>query len=194
MADPKNVLLQRIVDDVARNGLGDRSLRDLATAVRSSHRMLIYHFGSREGLVASIVAEVEARQRALMAGADLSADPTDVVRDVWRRVSDPRMRPFVQLFFEAAAYSSRQNDVERAGSNTAVATLGSHGELTESWIDEVVAMSARTETSPNLADVRLGIAVIRGLLVDIIAGGDVAGATESLERFLAMWSRPRPRR
>ncbi len=190
MADPKNDLLQRIVDDVARRGLGDRSLRDLATAVGSSHRMLIYHFGSRVGLVAAIVADVEARQRTLMAATDPATDPSDVVRDVWRRVSDPQMRSFVQLFFEAAAYSSRQHDAARSRSGGSVSPLGSHGELTDTWIDEVVEMSAGATGSPNLTDVRLGIAVVRGLLVDILAGGDIAGATKSLERFLAMWSRP----
>jgi AcrR family transcriptional regulator len=190
MAEPRTDLLQRIVDDVARHGLGDRSLRDLASAVGSSHRMLLYHFGSREGLVTAIVADVEARQRELMASTDVAADPGDVVREVWRRVSDPTMRPFVQLFFEATAYSSRQSDSARAAT---VSGLGDHGELTEAWIDEVVAMSNRTASSPNTTDIRLGIAVIRGLLVDVIAGGDLAGANESLERFLALWLHPRRR-
>jgi AcrR family transcriptional regulator len=194
MADAKTDLLNRIVDNVARNGVGDRSLRELATAVASSHRMLIYHFGSREGLVAAIVAEVETRQRALMAATDVTNDPSDVVRAVWQRVSDPQMRPFVQLFFEAAAYSSRRRDETRAGSSSSTSVLGVHGELTESWIDEVTAMAARAASSPNPVDVRLGIAVIRGLLVDVISGGDIAGATESLECFLTLWSAPRRRR
>lgn len=194
MADPKTDLLNRIVDDVARNGVGDRSLRELATSVGSSHRMLIYHFGSREGLVAAIVADVETRQRALMATTDVTNDPSDVVRAVWQRVSDPQMRPFVQLFFEAAAYSSRQKDEARTRSSTSTSVLGEHGELTESWIDEVTAMAARTASSPSQLDVRLGIAVVRGLLVDVISGGDIAGATESLERFLTLWSAPRRRR
>ena len=66
MGDARSELLDRIVDEVAQHGIGDRSLRDLAAAVGSSHRMLLYHFGSRAGLVAAIVVEVEARQRSLM--------------------------------------------------------------------------------------------------------------------------------
>jgi AcrR family transcriptional regulator len=195
-SDPKAVLLARIVDDVARNGLGDRSLRDLATAVGSSHRMLIYHFGSREGLVATIVGAVEAAQRALMASTDVSGDPLDVARDVWRRVSDPRMRPFIQLFFEAAAYASRMNDAnarraEAARRPNTADGLGDSGELTTSWIDEVTTWSTRTGRVVDPVDVRLGIAVTRGLLVDVISGGDVEGATLALERFLSFWS-PQP--
>jgi AcrR family transcriptional regulator len=190
MADPRSDLLNRIVDDVARNGVGDRSLREVATAVGSSHRMLIYHFGSRAGLVAAIVAEVEARQRSLMATTDVTDDPNDVVRAVWQRVSDPRMRPFVQLFFEAAAYSSRRQDDARAGSSSSTTVLGEHGELTASWIEEATAIAARAAGSPDPVYVRLGIAVIRGLLVDVISGGDIEGATESLERFLTLSSAP----
>jgi AcrR family transcriptional regulator len=174
--------LARIVDEVAQHGIGDRSLRDLATAVGSSHRMLLYHFGSRAGLVAAIVVEVEARQRSLMSGSDSTApppaEPADVVRDVWRRVSDPRMRPFVQLFFEAVSHASRW---------PAEGPLGDDGRVTQSWIDEVDAMSNRVEHPADPTDVRLGIAVIRGLLLDVIAGGDLDGATASLERFLSMW-------
>ncbi|MEZ5140174.1 MAG: hypothetical protein R2711_15805 [Acidimicrobiales bacterium] len=40
-------LLDRVLAHVAEQGLSDRSLRDLATAVGTSHRMLLYHFGSR---------------------------------------------------------------------------------------------------------------------------------------------------
>ena len=35
--------------------------------------------------------------------------------------------------------------------------------------------------------VRLGIAAMRGLLVDVVAGCDLAVATAALERLLAMW-------
>jgi AcrR family transcriptional regulator len=182
MGDARSELLARIVDEVARHGIGDRSLRDLAAAVGSSHRMLLYHFGSREGLVGAIVVEVEARQRSLMSGADPTtgevAEPVDVVRDVWKRVSDPQMRPFVQLFFEAVAYSSRW---------PAESPLGDDGEVTQIWIDEVDTMSHRIQRPTDAIEVRLGIAVIRGLLLDVIAGGDLDGATASLERFLSMW-------
>jgi AcrR family transcriptional regulator len=178
MGEARDELLVRIVDEVAQHGIGDRSLRDLAAAVGSSHRMLLYHFGSREGLVAAIVVAVEARQRSLMSMADPTAEPIDVARDVWRRVSDPHMRPFVQLFFEAVSYSSRW---------PSQSPLGGDGEVTQTWIDEVDAMSTQIEHPTDPAEIRLGIAVIRGLLLDVIGGGDLEGATASLERFLSMW-------
>ena len=49
------------MDYVAQNGLSDVSLRTLATALGTSHRMLIHHFGSKEELWVEI--EVVAAER-----------------------------------------------------------------------------------------------------------------------------------
>src|SRR3954447_6498176 len=48
---PRERILQRIVAHVLAHGLGDESLREVAAAVGTSHRMLGYHFGSRDGLL-----------------------------------------------------------------------------------------------------------------------------------------------
>ncbi len=92
--DARAALLQRIVTEVAANGLADRSLRDVALAVGSSHRMLLYHFGSRAGLVTALVEAVEAAQRDLL--AQLSAqitDPGELALALWDRVSAPSCAP-----------------------------------------------------------------------------------------------------
>ena len=92
MNDARTRLLERIVADVGANGLGDRSLRDLAVAVGSSHRMLHYHFGSRAGVVTALVELVEASQRALLDElADGTNDPAELVLALWARVSSPAM-------------------------------------------------------------------------------------------------------
>jgi len=171
MATPRDDLLERIVAEVTAHGLADRSMRDVATAVGSSHRMLLYHFGSREGLVAAIVAATEAAQRDTMRTLAADADsPAALVRALWAVVSSPELRPFVRLFFETLAAQGR-------GPGTA-------SDLTADWL-----VTAR-ELGPEFAgydeiETRLGIAVMRGLLVDVLATGDTATATEALERHLA---------
>jgi AcrR family transcriptional regulator len=172
MSDARAQLLSRLVDEVAANGLTDRSLRELATAAGTSHRMVLYHFGSREGLVAAIVDEIEARQRAAM--RELAArceTAAELVRAMWQRVSAPEMRPFVRLFFESLAATARAGDRS----------------LTEPWLEDALAVARLLGAPGDQAELRLGIAVTRGLLIDVIAGGDVDAATESLERFVAMW-------
>ncbi len=170
---PRQELLDRIVDDVARNGIGDRSLRELAASVGSSHRMLLYHFGSREGLVAAIVATVERDQRDfLRALAEEATDPYDLVRRVWQRVSSPELRPFVRLFFESLAYTALRP--------------GDH-ELTAPWLEVGEAVASKLDIALDAAEIRLGVAVTRGLLVDVLATGDLDRATESLEQFVSLW-------
>ena len=47
-------LLAAAVDQAMRGGIADLSLRELAAAIGTSHRMLLYHFGSREGLLVAV--------------------------------------------------------------------------------------------------------------------------------------------
>src|SRR6059058_4729462 len=63
---PRQRLLDGAIEYVAEHGLADVSLRTLATALGTSHRMLIHHFGSKEQLWVEIVRTVEARQRELL--------------------------------------------------------------------------------------------------------------------------------
>ena len=171
----RDELLGRVVDDVAEHGIGDRSLRQLAESVGSSHRMLHYHFGSREGLVAAIVDEVEARQRAALAQAAADAGtgvaPEDLVLALWRQVSSEELRPFVRLFFEALSVVGRDAD----------------DHLTATWLEQVDDLTAVLGVPTDAVDLRLGVAVVRGLLVDVVATGDTGPATESLLRYLELW-------
>ncbi len=175
MADvtAREALLERVLADVAAHGLHDRSLRDLAAAVGTSHRLLLYHFGSRAGLVAAIVDMVEAAQRAVLvdlAGVSTSAD--DLVRRLWRRVSSPELRPFARLFFETVGHAGTTPAGER---------------VTDSWLERAREATVLLGVEFDAVEVRLGVAVVRGLLIDVIATGDVAAADASLERFLDLW-------
>lgn len=175
--DAKAELLARLMEEVAARGLADRSLRELAGAVGSSHRMLLYHFGSRDGLVAEIVAAQEGAQRdALRTLGTEESTPADVVRRLWDQVSSPELRPFVLLFFETVAYAARGP---------------AHADLTSAWLADSEAVAAELGMDFDPAEVRLGIAVVRGLLVDVVTTGDTVAATASLERFLTMWARAR---
>src|SRR3712207_3948033 len=91
-------LLSAVVEHLAAHGLGDASLRRLAEAVGTSHRMLIYHFGSMEGLLVEVVRAVEARQRAVLASLP-SDDPAEAARAFWRTLVDPSLRAHERLFF-----------------------------------------------------------------------------------------------
>ena len=77
------------------------SLRELAAAIGTSHRMLIYHFGSREGLLVEVVRAVEAHSALVRGSARRHRGlPGDAMRAMWRRVADPTLWPNERLFFE----------------------------------------------------------------------------------------------
>jgi len=171
MGDARDELLERVVAEVAVHGLADRSMREVAAAVGSSHRMLLYHFGSRDGLVAAVVAATEAAQRETLRRLAIDADsPADLVRQLWAQVSAPELRPFVRLFFETLATQSR--------------TPGTATDPTADWLDTVHGLGP-VATGSDDTDTRLGIAVVRGLLIDVLATGDVDAATAALERYLS---------
>ena len=61
-------LLDAAIEYTAEHGISDLSLRSLAAALGTSHRMLIFHFGSKEGLWVEIARTVERRQREQLRG------------------------------------------------------------------------------------------------------------------------------
>jgi len=170
MGRARDELLRRVTAVVAREGLGDRSLRDVAAQAGTSHRMLLYHFGSRAGLVAAIVAQMEADQvRLLRELATGTESPQDLIRALWEELTRPEVLPFVRLFLETVALTSR----------------GPGDDLTAPWVDATTDLAVRWDLEVDPAVTRLGVAVVRGLLVDVLGGGSIPDATEALERFLA---------
>lgn len=176
--DPKQQLLERALGYLAEHGIGDISLRELAAALGTSHRMLIYHFGSKEGLFVAIVQEAENRQRRLLASSfgteDL--DLADLARRTWRQLRAPELAPLIRLFFELYVQALQGRDYAQpilAG-------------FPDSWVEPMLpALIARGLTeSQARAETRLGIAVIRGLLLDVLATGDVAGADAAHEAYV----------
>ena len=176
-AMPTSQARERLLDAAVRHaldaGIADLSLRQLAAAIGTSHRMLLYHFGSREGLLVAVTQAVEEQQRAAL--LESGTTPRDAQRS-WERLSDPKMWPQERLFFELYAYALRG----RPG------TEGFLDGIVESWVAPVAAalVEAGADEGTARADARLAVAVVRGLLLDLLATGDRAGVTEAYERFL----------
>lgn len=175
MARPPDVerrreLLDALVGEFARAGIGDRSLREIADAVGTSHRMLLHHFGSREDLLLAIVEEVERRQMALL--DDLPAEPDQAIAAMWSNLRRPVLRPFERLFFECYA-------------------RGTHGEqpfarMLPGAVDAWLTRAASRETALDPALIRLGLAVLRGLLLDLVATDDTDGVDAAADAFAGL--------
>jgi AcrR family transcriptional regulator len=171
-------LLDAAIAYAGDHGISDVSLRELARALGTSHRMLLYHFGSRRGLVVAIVQRLEARQRDVLAqlGAEPGDEPAGTGRAMWRHLADPAMAPYERLFYEVYAHALQG----RPG------TDGFLDDVVDSWLEPATAYWAAQGRDPAAAraEARLGLAVVRGLLLDLLATGDRAGVDEALERYL----------
>jgi AcrR family transcriptional regulator len=185
-SESRDQLLARAIAHLAEHGVAGRSLRSLAAAIGTSHRMLIYHFGSREGLLVAVAREVERRQRDALAalGQEPLASPADAIRAMWRRVADPAMWPYERLFFELYGQAIQGHP------GSAPLLEG----VVESWLNLTVESAARWGVPASVArdHARLGIAVLRGLLLDLLATGDRAGTDAALEAFAASYQASLP--
>jgi AcrR family transcriptional regulator len=171
--DRRAQLLDAIVETAAAGGLGQRSLRDLAAEVGTSHRMLLHHFGSREELLVAVVREVEARQAALVSGQP--SDPAAALEESWDRLSDPALWPFERLFFEC--YS---RGVQGEVPFDALVPAAVH-----EWLDVVAEHDPTVD--PDLT--RLALAVVRGLLLDLVATGDRVPVDRAMACFTGLLER-----
>jgi AcrR family transcriptional regulator len=178
---PREKLLEGAIDYVADNGITDLSLRQLASALGTSHRMLIHHFGSKEGLWVAIVHEVEARQRAILAELVPAAGvPVDeAMRAWWRHISDPSLWPNERLFYElyGQAIQGRPHTVEMLDG------------IIDDWLQPAaeINMALGLSRDEAVAHARLGIAVTRGLLLDLVATRDVEGVNAAMEAFIEVY-------
>ncbi|MCE7005438.1 TetR/AcrR family transcriptional regulator [Kibdelosporangium philippinense] len=188
MVDAKQRLLSAAVDHVAEHGVGEQSLRQIAAALGTSHRMLIYHFGSKEGLLVEIIKAVEARQREVL--ADLAHEPGesagDMGRRFWKRISDPALWPNIRLFFEVYGQALQG----RPGTTHLL------DDVVHAWLDPVIAVGVAQGLSEEDARVtaRLGLAVTRGLLLDLLATGDREAVDAAMERYIVSYEAQLPGR
>jgi AcrR family transcriptional regulator len=161
-------LLQAVIDTMAATGIGARSLRDLAAAAGTSHRMLLHHFGSREELLVAVVEEVERQQRDLL--PSLPDDPLEAAAALWTHLRSPALRPLERLFFECYARGANGEQP--------------YARLLPGAVDGWLTAVGERATNDDAATIRLGLAVTRGLLLDLVATGDERGVDDAYARFL----------
>jgi AcrR family transcriptional regulator len=149
---------------VMTHGIGDLSLRPLAKALKTNARMLIYHFGSREGLMREILAGLRERESGQverwMKSARKPRTMPEFLRWYWRRVSAPQARSAVRLVFELYALALR-NPRDYPGVLE---------EPLAFWPKLVHAMGIPTEV--DATEATLLLAALRGLLLDLCATSD----------------------
>ncbi|MET9552262.1 TetR/AcrR family transcriptional regulator [Streptomyces sp. NPDC006645] len=182
--DRRSQLVNAAVDHVAAHGFAELSLRGLGDAIGVSHRMLIHYFGSKEALLVEIVRTSEQRQRDLLSRFRLDPDlsPSDAARLLWRQLTDPRLAGQERLFFEICGHALRGRP------ETGPFLEG----FVNGWLEPLVATEVAAGADPAVARnrARLGLATVRGLLLDLLLTGDRAGVDAAMEEFLRQYYGP----
>ena len=164
MTARRDDLLEAAYEFVLEHGLADLSLRPLAQEIGSSPRVLLYLFGSKDGLVRELLAR--ARRDELEALASVEGEGLDAVTAaLWGWLSAPQHRRLLVLWVEAYARSLVEPDGPWAG--FARATV-------DDWL-EVLARaqpSAERRSRAGLARRTAVLALLRGALLDLLATGD----------------------
>lgn len=165
----KEELLEAAYRYALSHGLADLSLRPLAAAIGTSPRVLLYLFGSKDGLVRALLARARTDELAVLeqlqrdnATADL---PTALTR-IWQWLADPAHRNLLILWLEGYARSLTHPD-------------GPWKAFAEQTVTEWLAAFENFQTcaernSPAGIDQRtIAVATLRGALLDLLATGDV---------------------
>jgi AcrR family transcriptional regulator len=174
-------LLQRAYEYVLQHGLMSLSLRPLAQAIGSSPRVLLFLFGSKEGLVRALLARARAAELAFLNDMLPPGQPTDfasVVRRVWQWLVAKDHRAMLVLWLETYAHSL----VEPTGPYSQFART-----TVENWLELLAAhqTTQHRRTRAAAAERSLALAVLRGALLDLLATGDEGRTTALVEAHLS---------
>jgi AcrR family transcriptional regulator len=169
-------LLQGAIGYFAEHGIGDASLRQIAAAIGTSHRMLIYHFGSRDGLLEAVVDELERGERDFLEQSLVDDGRPNRVRswEFWTHVVDV-VDFYGPLYFELASHAMRSGDPR---SPLRIPNV-------EMWIDALGRFWKLQGVTSRQSRVqaRLSLAVARGLLHDFLLTRD----RKAIDQAMAMY-------
>jgi AcrR family transcriptional regulator len=172
----RSKLLRLSIEYFVEHGIGDASLRQIATSIGSSHRMLIYHFKSREGLLEAVVDELEKAERDTLDALLVESGRPARERAwfFWTHVADV-VDFYGALYFELASLAMRGDDV----------TAPLRVPNVDMWVDVLARMWSHADLNQGQARVhaRLNLAVARGLLHDLLLTRD----RNAVDEAMAMW-------
>ena len=95
----RDELLEATVQYMLKNGVSHLSLRPLAKAIGTKARLLIYHFGSRDALVAAALSLALRRVQAEFLAMSGAATLDRTLIGFWRWATSAESAPYLRLVF-----------------------------------------------------------------------------------------------
>jgi AcrR family transcriptional regulator len=176
----KAELLERAYRYALEHGVANLSLRPLASAIGSSPRVLLYLFGSKDGLVRALLARARAEELALLEElrSNPGSDLKDVVARIWEWLAAEERRGLLSLWVEGYARSLIDPDGPWAG--FAKATV-------DDWLALLAEYQPTNQHDSDHATTQRteALALLRGALLDLLATGDRERTTATIRAWMA---------
>lgn len=181
-------LLELAYRYVMERGRTDITLRPVAAAIGSSPRVLIYLFGSKDGLIKALLARARADEITSLGairpgGRPGAAGLPEAGERVWGWLREPARRPLLRLWLDG--YSRSLSEPDGPWSGFARATVAD-------WLALLAAAQPeeRRESADGLAERTALLALLRGALIDLLATDDEDRTTAAVRRQLAAFAGP----
>ena len=174
MGERRQEVLEKALEYLLRNGVAGLSLRPLAAKAGTSARLLVYHFGSKEGLLTAVMDEARARaQASLQKTLESPSRPGNhPLIDFWKGLTTPANTPYLRLLFEVQVLALQ--NPKRYGRYLEQSSM--------SWLDAIERALPPALRSRDTAT--LYVAVVDGLLLELLTTGDRRRTTRALELFV----------
>jgi len=182
MQTRKDELIQALIGYLLEHGLADLSLRPLAAGAGTSARLLVYHFGSKEGLLTEVLGAMHAHVRDSAARLldTPPGQPQPPLRRFWDWAIADANSPYLKLLYELQVLAARDP-----------ATYAPHlqHDAAQSLAAALAVMSAPQRST---AMATLCLAVFDGLFLELMSTGDRERTTAALDRFIELASSASP--
>jgi AcrR family transcriptional regulator len=160
----------------SQHGLADLSLRPLAAAIGSSPRVLLYLFGSKEGLIKALLQRSRSEELQLLAEIRAGTGGVLAVAErIWDWLSAGHRRGLLSLWLEAYARSLVEPD--GAWADFARSTVAD-------WLELLASRQSDPDTAAARSERTLVLAVLRGALIDLLATGETQRVSDAVGSFL----------
>lgn len=99
----REALAEGATDYVLEHGIAGLSLRPLAAELGTSDRMLLYHFGSKDALVAEVIERSSSRSAEALRSLRAVGSPGASVAALWRAWQRPVVAGCLRVYAQTAA-------------------------------------------------------------------------------------------
>ncbi|AJM78135.1 TetR/AcrR family transcriptional regulator [Rathayibacter toxicus] len=172
----RSEILDAATAHVLEHGVQALSLRKLAQSANISHATLLHHFRTRDELVAEIIDQVLAR---VLAVPEAAVESTDALRFLWGLVmADHGLVP-IRVFLEITGMSMFGSEQVRDAVARSISDR----------ISIVTAALLRAGCPVHEADALAVsiVAMLRGLVSDLLVTGEVERVTAAFEDFYTVF-------